>query len=318
MALPTGGDYDLDAGLSGLLFRQELNPILEAILSQNASASLPPQTFPFMFRADQSGSPNELQVRNPSDNAFLKWAEITDSAVKLFSEGGGVPSLGVAQTFTEAQTVDISGSAGLFSVGSDVNSGVVARIPLFGHNSSAANTTGVNLVCRLVVNTAGSEDFTFEIEVLRGGAISTVATLGNLTDFRRSGGGGTLDADIVRQDGITLDTLLSESAGKFADANDFSGDRAVTQADEGALIRFNGSANQTITLPNLEEKSVVSFVNDSGGLGDLSFVSDTSPNDVEIRTTRTTLPGIAGQSPICSVIWWLSDGSRVNIRGNNV
>ena len=313
MSLPSGNDYDLDAALAGLSFRQELNTILSAILTQSSSASLPPLTFPFMNRADTGATPNELQIRNPSDNAFLKWAEITDTAISLFSGGAPVPSLGVAQTFTEDQTVDRSGSTGQVIIGSDLTTGVVARIPLFGHNSSGANTTGVNLICRMDNNTAGSEDFNFEIEVVRGGVANTIATFGGVAIIS-----GALNAVTLQQNGVNLDTIINDALSKVPARGNFSGPLTVAQADAGGYRRYNGTGNQTITLPRLSEGSIVQFINDSGGSGDLSFVSAASPNDVEIRTTKTTLPGVSGQSPTCMIQWILSGGNRVTINGENV
>lgn len=319
MPLPSGSDYDLDPGLSGLLLRQELNTILLALLTMNASGSLPPQTFAFMQRVDSSASPNEIQIRNPADSAFLKLAEITDTQISLFSQGAAVPSLGAAQTFTQSQTIDTQGSASLLSIGSDLSAGVVARIPMFGHNSNGTDVTGVNLVCRINTNTAGAEDFSFEVEVVRGSSTTTVATLGSLADFKRSGGGGIIDADTIRQAGIDLATIINTETSRLGTSGNFNvaTGRALTQADAGRLLRFNGSSNQTFTVPRLSQNTAVFFVNDSGGAGNVTFQSDISPNDVNFRTSRLTLPGISGQSPMCALVWFQSDGARVNIVGNN-
>lgn len=319
MTLPTvGNDYDLDAGLAGLALRQELNAILQAMLSLNANAALPPQTFPFMLRADTGASPNELQVRNPADGAFLKLAEVTDTEITLFSDGAAVPSLGTPQTFTQAQTVDQQGSSGLLSIGSDLSAGVVARIPMFGHNNLGANTTGINLVCRINTNTSGAESFTFEVEAVRAGSTVTIATLGSLSDFRRAGGGGIVDADVLRQAGITLATIIDDEKGRLGIGGNFnfSSARTLAQADQGKLLRFNGGANTTITVPALAQNTMIFIVND--GSGDLSFVSAVAPNAVSFRTTRLTLPTIGGQSPMCGLVFFLSDGSNVNIHGGNV
>lgn len=319
MPLPSGGDYDLDAGLSGLGFRNELNPIIEALASLSSDASLPPVTFPFMLRGALDTTPNEIQVRNPSNNAFLKMAEITDSALTMFSNGAAVPSLGTAQTFTAAQTVDIAGSPGSLSVGSDQSSGIVARIPMFGHNSVGGNTTGVNLVCRINTNTQGSEDFTFEVEAIRGGASVTVATLGSLSDFRRSGGGGIVDADTVRQAGITLAQIVREATGRFGDGGDFTVDiNSFTQAQEGQMFRFNGTSNVTVRLNKLAKGTIIFFQNESSTQATITFAASVSDPVTDFRTSRLTLPGISGQSPVCGVHWYLSDGRRVNIFGDNV
>ena len=316
MTIPPS-DYDLDSGLSGTGFRTETNTIIESILSSNASASLPPVTFPFMLRADTGASPNTWNLRNPSDNAFLKLAEVTDSAITLFSGGAAVPSLGAAQTFTDNQVVDKSGAAGSLSVGSDQSSGIVARFPMFGHNSSGANTTGVNLVCRITTNTAGVESFTFEIEVVRAGVATTVAVLGSESDFRRSGS-GILQADTFRQGTTDLSQLLRENAGRFLDGGDFTSGFTPVQADEGKMYRFNGTTAQQITLRPLAKNTVIHFMNDSSNASNLTFASDSNPNNVTLKTTRLTLPGVSGQVPTCSVHWSNTGGVQVNIMGDNV
>lgn len=317
MPLPSGGDYDLDAGLAGLAFRQELNTLILALLSLSANSSLPPETVAFMLRADTAASPNELQLRNPSDAAFLKIAEVTDTDVTLFSDGAAVPSLGTAQTFTEAQAVDQAGSSGLLSVGSDQSSGVVARVPMFGHNSAASDVTGVNLVCRVNTNTAGAEDFSFEVEVVRGGSTVTVANIGTLSDFRRSGGGGTLDADIVRQAGVELSTIINNETGRLGTSGvfDFSGARALTQADQGRLLRFNGASATVVTVPILDQNTVVYIVND--GTANVTFTSAANPNNVTFRTTRLTLPPLGSDAPMCALVWFQALGDTVNIVGQN-
>ena len=319
MSLPANGDYDLDAGLSGLGFRTELNPIIAALNSMNSSASLPPATFPFMLRGALDTTPNEIQIRNPSDNAFLKMAELTDSVLTLFSQGAAVPSLGAAQTFTESQAVDQSGSPGQFTVGSDLSSGVVARVPLVGHNSTGSNVTGANLVCRINTNTAGAEDFSFEIEIVRGGSTVTAFTLGSLADFRRVGGGGILDADTIRQAGITLAQIVREAAGRFATGGDFSTDiNSFTQDQEGSMFRFNGASNVTVRLNQLARNTVIYFQNESTASATVTFAAAAVDPVTEFRTTRLTLPAASGQSPTCAVHWYLSDGRRVNIVGDNV
>ena len=318
MPLPSA-DYDLDAGLAGAIFRGELNEILLALLSMNSGSTLPPVTEAFMLRANTSTSPNQLEVRSSDDSQFLKWAEVDASSVKLFSQGAAVPSLGAAQSFTANQTVDVSGAPGSMSVGSDQSSGVVARVPMFGHNSAGSNVTGVNLVCRVNTSTQGAEDFTFEIEVVRGGTTFTVATLGSLSDFRRTGGGGTLDADTLRQAGVTIEQIIREATGRFADGGDFSTDIAsFSQDDEGKVFRFNGTTNTTVRLNKLAKGTVIFFQNESTSQATLTFAAAVSDPVTTFRTTRLTLPGIANQAPFCAVHWYLSDGSRVNIFGDNI
>lgn len=319
MPLPSGSDYDLDAGLAGLPFRTELNSILLALLSMNASASLPPLTEPFMLRANTNTTPDQLEIRSPDDSTFLKWAEVTNSAITLFSQGAAVPSLGVQQTFTQPQSIDVSGAPGSLTVASDLNSGIVARIPMIGHNASGANVSGVNLVCRINTNTAGSEDFSFEVEVVRGGSAFTVANLGNLSDFRRTGGGGIIDADTVRQAGITLAQIVREAAGRFGTGGDFNTDiNSFTQDQEGQVFRFNGTSNVTVRLNRLAQNTVIFFQNESSTQATITFAAAVTDPVTDFRTTRLTLPGTSGESPFCAVHWYLSDGRRVNIFGDNV
>lgn len=317
MTIPAN-DYDMDAGLSGAQYRAEDNTIIESILTLQASASLPPVTFPFMWRVDQNVTPNELQIRNPSNNAFLKVAEITDSLVSLFSNGAGIPSLGVAQTFTATQTIDKSGVPGELAIGSDLSSGVVARIPMFGHNSIGSNVTGCNLVLRINTNTAGAEAFTVEIEVTRPSGAITVAKLGDLSDFRRTGGSGIVDADTVRQAGVTLAQIVREGKGRFGNGGDFSVGFTPVQSDEGAMYRFNGSSNVVVELATLARNTVVYFQNESPNNSTVTFAAAAVSGITDFRTTRLVLPGISTQAPTCAVHWYLSGGTRVNIIGDNI
>lgn len=318
MTIPAN-DYDKDAGLSGLAYRTEDNIIIESILTNSAAVGLPPVTFPFQWRVDQSRTPNVLQIRNPSNAAFVDVAEVTDTLVNLFSGGAGVPSLGAAQTFTEAQSIDQSGTPGSLTVGSNLTSGIVARIPMRGHNSTGSNVDGVNLVCRVNTNTAGSEDFTFEVEVIRGGSAFTVAQLGSLADFRRSGGGGVLDADTIQQAGITLAQIVREATGRLGDGGDFTSDiTSLAQTNEGQLFRFTGSSNATVSLNKLAKNTVIYFLNESPTNANLTFAAAAVDPVTDFRTSQLTLPGISGQAPTCAVHWYLSDGRRINIVGDNV
>lgn len=317
MTIPAN-DYDKDAGLSGAQYRAEDNTIVESVLTNNAAVGFPPQTFPFMWRVDQSRTPNVLQIRNPANSAFIDVAEVTDTLVSLFSDGGGVPSLGVEQTFTEAQSVDVLGTAGSFTVGSDQSSGIIGRYRMIGHNDIGGNVVGVNLVCRIGTNTAGAEDFSFEVEVVRGGSSVIVATLGSLSDFRRSGGGGILDADTIRQAGVTLEQIAREAAGRFATGGNFTAGFEPVQADEGKMFRFNGTSDIFIDLAPLARDTVMYFMNESNATATITFRAAPTGGINEIRTPKLTLPAVTGQAPTCAVHWYLTTGDRVNIVGDNV
>jgi hypothetical protein len=319
MALPTvGNDYDLDAGLAGLNFRLELNAIIEALNSMNSAVGLPPITFPFMLRGALDTSPNEIQIRNPSDNAFLKLAEITDSAITMFSNGAAVPSLGTEQTFTANQNVDRSGAAGVFTVGSDLSAGVSGRLDFRAHNSVGANVSGVQLACTVENNAQGAEDFFLDVQVVRGGSTQTVARLGSIADFTQSGG-QTLNATVLQQAGITLAQIVREAAGRFQNQADFSVDIAsFTQDQEGSMFRFNGSSNVTVRLNKLARNTIIGFQNESPADATITFAAAVVDPVTDFQTSRLTLPNVNGESPTCFVHWYLSDGRRVNILGDNV
>lgn len=63
-------DYDI-ANQSGLLFRQDLNNALGAIVTNNSGSSEPTTTFPFMFWVDTSGANPILKQRNAANNAWI-------------------------------------------------------------------------------------------------------------------------------------------------------------------------------------------------------------------------------------------------------
>ena len=66
-------DYDL-ANQSGASFRADLNNALQAILTNNSSASAPSTTAAYMFWADTTTG--TLKIRNSSNNAWVELLQL--------------------------------------------------------------------------------------------------------------------------------------------------------------------------------------------------------------------------------------------------
>jgi len=71
-------DFDF-ANQSGLLFRQQVNAVIAALVSSNSGSTAPDPTFPGMFWLDTSTTPAVLKQRNAANDA---WLEISLGLVK--------------------------------------------------------------------------------------------------------------------------------------------------------------------------------------------------------------------------------------------
>lgn len=304
-------DVNWAALISGVNLRTEGNDIYAALLSLFSGSSGPSLTTAFMLNA-LTGTPNEVRIRNPADNAWLKFMELTDSAATLFSGGAQVLALNNTSAFTENQTVDKSGSAGIVTVRSDLATGTVASLRLGGENASASDVDGLFLNLRLVTATAGAEDFEVDIVVVRGGTPTTIATLGSTYSVT-----GTLNAGTLQQGGTDVDSVIADDLSSTRGETTFTTSQSITsQGTAGFLYRKTGSGAATVTLGSQpRDGSWAIFVNDSNGTGDITFASASSPNDVDIDG-GATLAGASGQRPQC-VVTWMNGGDDVNIRGDN-
>ena len=323
MSQPTlDADFAWNPGIAGQGLREQGNEYFAALLTKMSSATEPNPTFPFMTWIDLSVVPAVWRIRTADNLAWNDFAQInasgsTPNQITLLNAGVGIPSLGVTQTFTASQRIKPTAGVGEMTVGSTLQSGVVARIPLIGHNSNNAETVGCNLVLRQNVNTAGSEDFSLEIETRRGGVITNMISIGSVNVFD-DGGNKVIDFDEIRQNGEPIDTIIRTAKGKIDAGGNFSGPITLAQTDAGRHRRYNGAGNVIVTVPKLETGTFVMIINDSSDNSDITFQSASAPNEVEFRTTRLTLRGgSAPDSPTCVLFWYLSVGQLVNIFGQN-
>ncbi|MGI9504874.1 MAG: hypothetical protein ACR2RE_17655 [Geminicoccaceae bacterium] len=321
MSQPTlDPDFAWNPGIGGQGLREQGIEYFAALLSKLSGATEPNPTFPYMSWIDLSVVPAVWRIRTADNLAWNDFAQINASGsapnqITLLNAGVGIPSLGVTQTFTASQRIKPTAAVGELTVGSTLQSGVVARIPLIGHNSNNAETVGANLVLRQNVNSAGAEDFTIEFEARRGGSLLTVVSLGSGNIFR-NGADVVADFDELRQAGTSIQTIIDTAKARVETRGSFTGNLTLEQADAGAFRRYNGAGNITITVPRLTQGSWVMVINDSSDNGLITFAPD--PGQTEIRTPRLILRGVSStQSPTCVLFWFLSVGQLVNIFGDN-
>lgn len=312
-------DFAWNAGIAGQALREQGVQYFAALLTKLSGATEPNPTFPFMSWIDLSVTPAVWRIRSADNLAWNDFAQINASGsapnqITLLNAGVGIPSLGVTQTFTASQRIKPIAAVGELTVGSTLQSGVVARVPMIGHNSNNAETVGGNVVLRQNVNTAGSEDFTIEFEVRRNGSLLTVVSLGSGNIFR-DGADVIADFNELRQAGTSIQAIINTAKARVETRGSFTGNLTLEQDDAGAFRRYNGAGNATITVPRLSQGSWVMVINDSSDQGSITFAAD--PGLTEIRTPRLILRGISGQSPTCVLFWFLSVGQLVNIFGDN-
>lgn len=303
-------DAVLEALISGTSLRTQQTDINAALLSLFSGSSNPSLSVAYMLSA-LTGTPNQVRIRNPSNDAWLKFMEVTDAAVTLFSGGSAVLALDNTAPFTEGQTIDKSGSAGLFTVRSNLTTGVVASVRLGGENGSAADVDGLFLDLRMVTNTASAENFELDLKLVRAGTSTTICTFSSTTSFA-----SVLNAGTLRQGGSNLNDIVNDFISAGRGETTLGATLSLTaQTGAGFLYRKTATGASTVTIGSQPRASSgAEFINDASS-GNISFVSAASPNDVTI-VGGATLVASSGNSPFCGVRWF-DGGAKVKIFGEN-
>ena len=302
MTQPSDSDYNLASGQSGTAVRTALNDYAQGLLTKNAGASAPSTTFAGMDWIDTSGSPAVWKIRNQANDDWDDFANIDSSTgIEILNEGAAVPGTAVANIFTAAQTIDITGAAGSLTIKSNQTTGIAASLDMGGHDDGGNDTVYGSIDLEITDDTDSSEDGQFVIRVLQGGSETAVITI--------AGGSvsitGTANATTLQQGGTAVSTLI-ENAIKNAGINDStSTTRTIpTNLTAGDFIRFTGSSAATYTVA-------------SGTAGDVYGVINDGTADITFSASGTTIVGgtTLGQQKVCTVLYLTS--TRVLIFGQN-
>lgn len=301
MTQPSDSDYSMASGQSGTAVRTALNDYLQGLLTKNAGATAPADTFPGMDWIDTSGSPAVWKIRNQADDAWLSFANIDASTgIEILNEGAAVPGTGTANTFTENQTIDKASAAGSLTIKSDRTTGIAASLDFGGHDDGGNDTIYASIDAEITDDTDGSEDGQIVLRALAAGSEVARLTVGATVAVN-----GTLNATTLQQGGTAIATLI-ENAIKNAGINgSTSTTRTIpTNLTAGDFIRFTGSSAATYTVAAGTAGDVYGIIND--GTADISFT-----------TSGTTIIGgtTLGQQKVCTLVYVTT--TRAFIFGQN-
>lgn len=244
MTQPSDSDYAQPTGASGTDIRTNVNDYFEGVNTKNRGPVEPTTRFPGMDWIDSSVSPEEWNIRNAANSAWNLFATIDPTnGITILNEGAAVPGVGVANVFTENQTIDRTGAAGSLTIKSDRTTGIAASIDFAGHDDGANDTTYASIDAEVVDDTNGSEDGQIVARVLQNGSEVDRMTVGAQVDVA-----GVMNADTVEQAGITLDAIIEAEKGNMApDSTSATSVSVPADLTRGERNRFTGSSASTWT-----------------------------------------------------------------------
>lgn len=228
-------DYDI-ANQTAPSFRTDLNNVLDAIVSNNSSASEPSTTFANMWWMDTAN--NYLKIRDKNDSNWIIVAEmdVTNSRVKLISDSFQAASAGGIDIFNSSgsKIIDLSvASEATAKAGTNntelmtplrvkqaaaMPTGVIlpyggASAPtdfLLCHGQSVSTSTYADLFA-VTGYTYGGSGSTFVIPDLRGRVVAGQDDMGGSSANRLTNQSGGLNGDTLGATGGSETHTLTES-----------------------------------------------------------------------------------------------------------
>lgn len=288
---------------AGSAVRTGFNAIIEAIASMNSGSSEPNDNSTRAMSLWYDTTNGVIKLRDPTDTDWIDIANVLTSPFRIqwLSEGVEVLTASVAD-FTDSLSIDVSGGVGELSLGSDVSTGVPARINLIGHDSLGNDTIYGQLRSNITSNTNTSEAAELIFAAMRAGSLTDKITIADAITIA-----GTFNATTLQQGGTAVQTLINNSIDSL-DSTDFTSSPnpfVLTQGMSGFARRFTGGTPINVSVPVLTKDSVIVIDNDSGS-ATLTFVASgvTFQNGVTLA---------AGKS---ATLRWLQT-NKVRILGEN-
>lgn len=139
-------------------FRSDLNSVLQAIVTQNSSATAPATTYANMFWYDTAN--NQLKKRNEADSAWITLGTINEG-LGTFTPSGSSPSQDQSVWNTGTSTVESLISAAKLDNKIENKFNVTGSQPLFAARAwGVVNNSGVLLAGGNVASTSGTNPCT--------------------------------------------------------------------------------------------------------------------------------------------------------------
>lgn len=307
-------------------FRVELNDALEAIATNNANSSVPPQTFPHMWWYDTTN--HILKMRNLANDDWIDIAyfnhAVTPSEVTLLANFAGTDLLNsIVQEITTNNTTDdfVEGTTNLFytnararaaisvtgDISYDSNTGVISvtTYDSTDFNSDLASKTTDNLTEGTTNRYFSDERVDDRVNALVQQGTGVDVSYNDAANSLTIGHANTSNASSVSNtviQGITLDDFGHITNIDTTDLNTFK--QSLMPA--GAIIMWSGSVATIPTgwvlcdgnnnTPNLMDRFVVGAgqsyaVGNTGGSNTVSLTVSQMPNHTHDGSGLTAGPG---------------------------
>jgi len=275
---------------SGNVVRTGFNAIIAALLTKAGGSVTPTEISQFMDFIDTSGANPIWKVRNEANSAFIDLAEFVGGNIRLFSDGGAIPSVASANTFTADQTVKLAAAVGQMIVGSALSSGIPTRIPMIGHSSTAAQRIYAQIEADIETNTDGNEDGRMLLSLIRGGIVSEIMRLGAGVQIGSPAGGlpgnGILNAEGLEIGGTDiLATITAASNSAWS---------TVTLSSGANNLNLASFRNYDITLDSADV--TLNFQNPTTQIGRMGLIrlNNTSGGDRTVTLSNANSVEIGG------------------------
>ena len=244
--MATQHDYDIANG-TGQAVRQDINSVLQAIVSNNSGTSEPATTFKYQWWADETN--NVLKIRNSANNAWITLREL-DGTLLMEDGSNSAPGLSFASDT----------NTGFFSGGADkigFATGGVERLEI-GSSEVVFNDPSNDVDFRVESN--GNTHMLF---VDAGNDRVGIGTTPDGTLHVHSGTAGTVTAN------GNADDLVVESSGTGGisiltpDASTGYLIFGSPTSDEGAILRYSDS-NNVFTIGTEDANGLLQFRTGAG------------------------------------------------------
>tara|TARA_R100001086_G_scaffold44335_1_gene19605 strand:+ start:8333 stop:9736 length:1404 start_codon:yes stop_codon:yes gene_type:complete len=305
-------DYDL-ANQSGASFRSDLNNALQAILTNNSSASAPSVTAAYMFWADTNTG--ILKIRNSSNNGWVELLQL-DGTLTLEDGSASTPALAFRDDLntgifsSEANKLDIACAGGTklqVNISGIIISGTVTDNGAVHDGDVTFTGAAANIVFDKSDNAlefADNAKATFggsaDLTISHDGSNSIINDAGT-GELQLQRGGSTvlaLDANgvtITDPNGATVLTIKGFEGNDgiidlIADEGDDNGDkwRISSVASDNDLIFLNDTSGSIVQKWGIDTSgNVVQTGNLTATLGTASAPSYTFAGDTDTGMFRT-------------------------------
>lgn len=278
------------ANQSGLLFRQDLNDALEAIVSLSSGTAEPTTTFAFQYWTDTSGANPILKIRNAANSA---WVTIGRVDLDGFGFGAGyVGDSAPSAPFAFQYWIDTTGATAILKVRNEANSAWITLGDLSQTNYGLLSKAGGAMTGPITFTNTDSTSVPSGTTAQRPGSPAagmmrfntdlTAYEGYNGTAWQPIGGGGYV---VTAVQSVTASGSISSSTSDQRQMRHVQGNAAAVTTSTTPFGNTGGwkDGTEILLIGNSDTNSVSIGYNDAakGIIGNFSTIEITNGKTVE-------------------------------------